>query len=125
MPKKRHCVDVVGGREPAQREAYPNYQYIHTNGALRCCDQGGCWKSRVVPQGDGDAKDAPEKRCVNVVHLSHPALSFRRKVRDPVPPHAVAGAPGREMTDFLPDCLHLVTARKRSGGSNSTLPEAL
>jgi len=30
---------------------------LHTNGALPCCDDGGCWKSRIVPLGDGDAKD--------------------------------------------------------------------
>ena len=34
-------------------------------GALRCCDNGGCWKSRTVAVGDGDAKD--EKLCVDVV----------------------------------------------------------
>jgi hypothetical protein len=24
---------------------------------MPCCDDGGCWKSRVVPLGDGDEKD--------------------------------------------------------------------
>ncbi len=61
----RPCVVVAGGREPAQWEAYPHHQYIHTNGALRCCDNGGCWKARTVPLGDGDAKDA--SLCVDVV----------------------------------------------------------
>jgi hypothetical protein len=32
---------------------------------LRCCDQGGCWKSRTLPIGDGDPKD--EELCVDVV----------------------------------------------------------
>jgi len=67
MPKHRPCVVVAGGREPMQWEAYPHHQYIHTNGALRCCDNGGCWKSRVVPLGDGDEKDKPENLCVDVV----------------------------------------------------------
>jgi hypothetical protein len=67
MPKNRPCVVVAGGREPMQWEAYPHHQYIHTNGALRCCDHGGCWKSRVVPLGDGDEKDRPENLCVDVV----------------------------------------------------------
>ena len=68
MPKNRPCVVIAGGREPAQWEAYPHHQYIHTNGALMCCDHGGCWKSRVVPLGDGDEKDEPRNLCVNVVH---------------------------------------------------------
>ena len=46
MPKNRPCVVVAGGREPAQWEAYPHHQYIHMNGALRCCDHGCCWKPR-------------------------------------------------------------------------------
>jgi len=48
-------------------EAYPHHQYIHANGALRCCEQGGCWKSRSIPLGDGDIKDLPENLCEDVV----------------------------------------------------------
>lgn len=66
-PKNRPCVVVAGGREPAQWEAYPHHQYIHTNGALLCCDHGGCWKSRTVALGDGDEKD--NKLCLDVVDL--------------------------------------------------------
>lgn len=68
MPKHRPCVVVAGGREPSQWEAYPHHQYIHTNGALTCCQDGGCWKSRVLPLGDGDEKDNPENLCSNVVN---------------------------------------------------------
>ena len=84
-PKNRACVVVAGGREPMQWEAYPHHQYIHTNGALRCCDNGGCWKSRTVPLGDGDEKDNPEHLCVDVVgtlphclHLITPSEVVRR-----------------------------------------------
>jgi len=56
-PKNRPCVVVAGGREPSQWEAYPHHQYLHTNGALLCCDNGGCWKARVRALGDGDEKD--------------------------------------------------------------------
>ncbi len=65
-PKNRPCVVVAGGREPSQWEAYPHHQFIHTNGSLPCCDNGGCWKSRVLPLGDGDEKDRPENLCVDV-----------------------------------------------------------
>lgn len=67
-PKNRPCVVVAGGREPPQWEAYPHHQFIHTVGALRCCDDGGCWKSRTVPLGDGDKKDQPGSLCVDVVN---------------------------------------------------------
>jgi ADP-heptose:LPS heptosyltransferase len=109
MPKNRPCVVVAGGREPSQWEAYPHHQYLHTNGALPCCDQGGCWKSRVVPLGDKDPKDEPAKLCTNVVHLRDPALSYRRKSDSALPPHALPEAPGRVATDFLPRCLDLVS----------------
>ncbi len=67
MPKNRPCVTVAGGREPPHWEAYPHHQFLHTNGALPCCDDGGCWKSRVKPLGDGDANDDPDRLCVDVV----------------------------------------------------------
>ena len=66
-PQNRPCVVVAGGREPPHWEAYPHHQFIHTNGQLLCCDQGGCWKARTVPLGDGDAKDAAGHLCVDVV----------------------------------------------------------
>jgi ADP-heptose:LPS heptosyltransferase len=66
-PPNRPCVVVAGGREPPHWEAYPHHQFIHTVGALPCCSQGGCWRSRIVPLGDGDEKDRPEHLCVDVV----------------------------------------------------------
>lgn len=66
-PANRPCVVIAGGREPPHFTAYPHHQYLHTVGALECCDNGGCWKSRVVPLGDGDPKDAPDQLCVDVV----------------------------------------------------------
>lgn len=55
--KYRPCVVTAGGREGTQWEMYPWHQYLHTAGMLDCCEHGGCWKSRVVPLGDGDSKD--------------------------------------------------------------------
>ncbi|MCU1384706.1 MAG: ADP-heptose:LPS heptosyltransferase-like protein [Acidobacteria bacterium] len=66
-PRLRPCVVIAGGREPPHFTAYPHHQFVHTVGALRCCDQGGCWKSRTLPLGDGDDKDRPEELCVDVV----------------------------------------------------------
>ena len=53
----RPCVVVAGGREPSHWERYPGHAYLDTIGQLPCCDLGGCWKSRVVPLGDGSTKD--------------------------------------------------------------------
>ncbi|MBS0206923.1 MAG: ADP-heptose--LPS heptosyltransferase [Planctomycetes bacterium] len=67
-PKNRAAVVIAGGREPSHWEAYPHHQYLHTNGALRCCDQGGCWKSRCQPVGDNDPKD--HNLCLNPVRIN-------------------------------------------------------
>lgn len=93
-PKNRPCVVVAGGREPMQWEAYPHHQYLHTNGALMCCDNGGCWKSRTVPLGDGDPKDHPDQLCLNVVRHELP----RRKGFRTVEEYA------------LPRCMDLISA---------------
>ena len=70
MPQNRPCVVIAGGREPVQWEAYPHHQFIHTAGALLCCDNGGCWKSRVIPLGDGAVNDQPHSLCLDIVgHL--------------------------------------------------------
>ena len=44
---------------------YPHHQFLHRNGALPCCEHGGCWKSRCQPVGDGDRKD--RDLCVDPV----------------------------------------------------------
>ena len=50
-----------------QWEAYPHHQFIHTNGALQSCNNGGCWKARTKPLGDGSDKDKTENLCEDVV----------------------------------------------------------
>lgn len=67
--KNRPCVVIAGGREPTQWEAYPHHRYLHTLGALSCCDNGGCWKSRCMKVGDGDEKDKKEL-CLYPVQTS-------------------------------------------------------
>jgi ADP-heptose:LPS heptosyltransferase len=64
----RPCVVVAGGREAPHWEAYPGHQFMHTIGALPCCAQGGCWRSRTLPLGDGDEKDSPDSLCMDVVN---------------------------------------------------------
>jgi ADP-heptose:LPS heptosyltransferase len=100
--KNRACVVVAGGREPMQWEAYPHHQYIHTNGALSCCDDGGCWKSRTVPIGDGDGKDRPENLCVQPVHVN--AMAASKNSRKTVG--------GDNQGHYLPKCMDMITAQE-------------
>lgn len=68
-PVQRACVVVAGGREPPHWEAYPQHQFLSNVGALPCCAQGGCWKSRCQPVGDGDPKDHHDL-CVEPVQIT-------------------------------------------------------
>jgi hypothetical protein len=68
QPTNRPCVVIAGGREPAYWEAYPDHQFIHTNGALACCVNGGCWKDRAVRLRDGNERDRRDHLCVNVLN---------------------------------------------------------
>jgi hypothetical protein len=47
--ERKPCVAIYGGREPTSFTAYCNHQILHTNGSWNCCDNGGCWHSRVSP----------------------------------------------------------------------------
>jgi hypothetical protein len=62
-PERRPCVVVAGGREPIQWVSYPEQQFIHTVGALRCCQRGGCWKARVEPKEPGKPDSG---QCVDI-----------------------------------------------------------
>ena len=73
-----------------------------------CCDNGGCWKARTVPLGDGDAKDAPENLCVDVVEL---ATGRRQRGEAWVWETAPLATPdGESATAFLPRCLDMISA---------------
>lgn len=76
-------VCVAGGREPPTWTAYNTQTTLSAIGALDCCRHGGCWKSRVVPLGDGDRKDGElcvqtvqvgdsvAQRCMMLIHPEH------------------------------------------------------
>lgn len=57
QPKNRPCIVLAGGREPVHWEAYPHHTFMHTAAALPCCDDGGCWKSRVIPLADNSEQN--------------------------------------------------------------------
>jgi len=67
---RKPCVVLAGGREPITWFQYPNHRVLHTIGALDCCRESGCWKSRTYALGDGDKAD--ESLC------EHPDSHNRR-----------------------------------------------
>lgn len=58
-------ISIQGGREGKMWTEYPTQTSLHTIGVLDCCKTGGCWKSRIVPLGDGDHKD--NELCTNSI----------------------------------------------------------
>ena len=61
---------ILGGREPVNWVSYQFQHTLHSMGMLDCCRGGACWKSRVVPLGDGDEKD--KNTC------DHPVVQFQK-----------------------------------------------
>jgi len=60
VPRKtdriKPCIVLAGGRESPHWEQYPGHTFLHTLGALSCCETGGCWKSKCEPFGDDESK---------------------------------------------------------------------
>ena len=66
-PPVRPAVVIAGGREPTHWEAYPHHQFLHTVGALSCCQKGGCWRARTRALGDGERLDDAKQLCLQVI----------------------------------------------------------
>jgi len=66
---RKPCVVTAGGREPSNFTCYTNHQFLHSNGALDCCENGGCWKSRTSVINDGDNHKNGEL-CTNTVDFN-------------------------------------------------------
>lgn len=79
----RPCIVIAGGREPAHWEQYPGHLFLSTIGALDCCANQACWRSRVKALGDGDPKDE-DSLCLRPMLL--------------------------KTGQYIPACLNLITA---------------
>lgn len=79
-PKNRAGVIVAGGREPMQWEAYGHHRFLSNNGALPCCDNGGCWKSRCTKIKDNDDKNNDDKLCLYPITISPKANYPKDKI---------------------------------------------
>lgn len=60
------CVTIASGFLPRSWVQYPTGVFLSRHGQLSCCKDQACWKSRVVPRGDGDEKD--KSLCLNPVY---------------------------------------------------------
>lgn len=82
---EKPCVVIAGGREPLQWNSYSLQHYLHTVGSLPCTslpprerNNEACWRSRVVPLGDGTAFDRDTcqypisglPKCMTKIHPS-------------------------------------------------------
>jgi ADP-heptose:LPS heptosyltransferase len=54
---EKSYVCLLGGREPVTWVQYPRQITLHTIGQLTCCRSAACWRSRVMPLGDGGEQD--------------------------------------------------------------------
>lgn len=86
---EKPSVVIMGGREPVQWNSYPRQSLLHTVGALSCCRDGGCWKSRVVKLNDGAEQDGslcdyptfgdnPVPRCMAAISPEEVVVAVRR-----------------------------------------------
>ena len=75
----RPCVVIAGGREPKIWESYCNHFFLHTCGAINCCNNGGSWKSRATKIGDGDDKDEKDL-CIYPEEINFPYKEGKLKI---------------------------------------------
>ncbi len=54
---QKPAIIVAGGREPKTWNQYPKSTFISTIGALDCCRDKACWRSRTVKLNDGAEQD--------------------------------------------------------------------
>lgn len=84
--QNRPTVVIAGGREPTSWEAYPNHRFLSLSGALKCCADGGCWKSRCTKVGDKDDKEN-ENLCEFPIQINfdikNPEENFSKKLLIP------------------------------------------
>ncbi|MCD6434886.1 MAG: hypothetical protein J7L15_00635, partial [Clostridiales bacterium] len=76
----RPCVVLAGGREPSVWEKYGHHRFLEMNGALPCCNNGGCWFSRCSTVGDGDPKDNDDELCLNPVEINYDFKGNKMKI---------------------------------------------
>lgn len=84
---------ILGGREGNVWTSYARQHTLHTIGQLPCCQDGGCWKSRVVKLNDGDHKDndlcqhpitelqRPSPKCMHMIKPAEVVAVLERMIQ--------------------------------------------
>lgn len=68
-PKRlRPCVVVGGGIQSPSKVSYDGQQYLNTIGMLQCCKYGGCYKTKILE--NGDEEENPNDSCDYIVKRS-------------------------------------------------------
>ena len=68
----RACVVIAGGSHPPQWQRYPTHQYLHTIGALPCCESTGCGRRWTHSPGGSSMADSLDDICVDTIgDLAH------------------------------------------------------
>ena len=62
----KNCVIVGGGREDCRWETYPDHRFLNTIGHLDCCQERGCWISKIQDCRH-PWKDTPYATCMAMI----------------------------------------------------------
>ncbi len=60
------CVVIGGGREDCRWETYPDHRFLNTIGHLDCCQERGCWYSKIH-ECKHPWKDTPYALCMAMI----------------------------------------------------------
>ena len=63
---QKPCVVINGGRESIRWQAFQNHRFLSVNGALPCCRNDGCWKSKTSECLDW-LKDKNMPHCMDMI----------------------------------------------------------
>jgi ADP-heptose:LPS heptosyltransferase len=83
---QRPYVVLHGAREPTFWTAYHTQKVFSNIGTLECCKTQACWRSRIVPLGDGDKKD---KRCCELPQIDSDNRPIAKCMFDIKPKHVI------------------------------------
>lgn len=62
----RPCVIIAGGREDCRWETYPDHRFLNTIGHLDCCQERGCWISKIA-DCKRPLEDMPYATCLAMI----------------------------------------------------------
>ena len=74
------CVVVAGGREDCRWETYPDHRYLNTIGLLDCCQETGCWVSKIE-DCKHPWKDTPYPLCLAMIkpdRIANEVLNYHK-----------------------------------------------